>query len=229
MLIIGHHGSAGTKPENTIGGLRAGIESGADMIHFDVRVSRDGVPVLHHSWRLPHSKDLVRGLTLLELQKRTAGGEFPITTLEAALHECYGKVYTNIEIKEIAAVKPAIAIIKKFARTKKDWDSLLISSFKPLVLRRVRQNVQHADLALLHNHNPLNFLGWNRSLQLSAVGFHRLRVSAIAVEAAKRLELFTYVYTVNRKKAAVKLADKNIDGIITDYPAQMIEELGLNN
>jgi hypothetical protein len=80
---------------------------------------------------------------------------------------------------------------------------------------------------MLHRRNPLAFLGWHRLLHFSAVGFHRLYISGIALEVAKRLGIFTYAYTVNRKTAALKLAELGIDGIVTDYPEQMITQLQL--
>ena len=231
MLIIGHRGSRGTKPENTIAGLREAIKADADMIEFDVRLTRDGVPVLNHDFRLngTRKRDLafVRRYTLSELQKRTAGTEYPITTLDCALKECFGKIYLNIELKETSAVKATLEVIEKYARAKKDWDSLLISSFKPLALRSVRRRAPHAALGMLHHRNPLAFLGWHRILNLSAVGFHRLYISSLALEVCKRLGLFTYAYTVNREAAARKLGERGIDGIVTDYPKQMRKDLGI--
>lgn len=229
MLIIGHRGSQGTAHENTIASLRAAMEADADMIEFDVRLTRDKVPVLAHNLHLygTQKRELVflRLYTLAELQKKTGGSEHPITTLDAALKECYGKIYLNIEIKETAAVKPTIDVIATYAKDRKDWNSLLISSFKPLALRSVRQKAPHASLGLLHYRNPLLFLGWHRILNLSAVGFHRLYINPIALEAAKKLNIFTYTYTVNRTAAAIKLAEKGIDGIVTDYPRRMKQEI----
>jgi glycerophosphoryl diester phosphodiesterase len=171
----------------------------------------------------------VRRYTLGELKKRTAGTEYPIATLDAAMKECFGKIYMNIEVKETSAVKPVLEVIRKYAKTEDEWDSLLISSFKPLALRAVRRQAPHAALGMLHHRNPLNFLGWHRSLKLSAVGFHRLYINGLALEVARRLNLFTYAYTVNRVTAVKKLAEQGIDGIVTDYPARMREEFGLDD
>jgi glycerophosphoryl diester phosphodiesterase len=228
MLIIGHRGSQGTKPENTVASLREAINADADMIEFDIRLTRDRVPVLSHNLRLYGTRKrelaLLRRYTLAELQRRTAGSEYPLTTLDMAMKECYGRIYLNVEIKEATAVGPTIDVISKYAKTERDWDSILISSFKPLALRAVRKRVTHVALGMLHHRNPLGFVGWHKILNLSAVGFHRLYVSTVALEVAKRLGLFTYAYTVNRMSAAEKLAQQGIDGIVTDYPAQMVKE-----
>lgn len=233
MLIIGHRGSQGTAHENTVASLRDAMAADADMIEFDIRLTRDKIPVLAHNLHLygTQKRELVflRRYTLSELQKRTAGSEHPITTLDVALKECLGKIYLNIELKEASAVGPTLDVIKRHVTKKSDWDSILFSSFKPLALRAIRRQIPDASLAMLHHRNPLGFLGWHRLLHFSAVGFHRLHINTIAIEAAKRLGIFTYAYTVNRKTAALKLADQGIDGIVTDYPKQMRKDLKLSD
>lgn len=232
MLIIGHRGSQGTAHENTVASLRDAMAADADMIEFDIRLTRDKVPVLAHNLHLygTQKRELVflRRYTLAELQKRTADSEHPITTLDVALKECLGKIYLNIELKEASAVGPTLDVIKRHITKKGDWDSILFSSFKPLALRAIRKQVPHASLGMLHHRNPLGFLGWHRLLHFSAVGFHRLYINTIAIETAKRLGIFTYAYTVNRKTAALKLADQGIDGIVTDYPRQMRKDLKIS-
>ena len=48
MKIVGHRGARGLSPENTIASLEKAIEHGVDMVEVDVRVTKDGVAVLHH-------------------------------------------------------------------------------------------------------------------------------------------------------------------------------------
>jgi glycerophosphoryl diester phosphodiesterase len=48
LLIIGHRGAAAVAPENTLASFEAAIRVGADGVEFDVRLSRDGVPVVIH-------------------------------------------------------------------------------------------------------------------------------------------------------------------------------------
>lgn len=233
MLVIGHRGSKGTSTENTIDSLNEAIRADADMIEFDVRLTRDGVPVLSHNLRLFGTRKrelaLLRRYTLAELRERTADSDYPLTTLDEAMQECFGKIFLNIEIKEVSAATPTLNVIERYAKQKKDWDSILVSSFKPLALLAVRRRAPHAALGMLHYRNPLAFIGWYRILNLSAVGFHRLYVSTIAIEAAKKIGLFSYAYTVNRREAAQKLVDRGIDGVVTDYPAKMLQYFQLRD
>src|ERR1044072_702205 len=79
MLIIGHRGASAVAPENTIAAFREALAVGADGIEFDVRLTRDGVPVVIHdstlrrTGRLPHR---VADLTSSEISKIDVGSWF---------------------------------------------------------------------------------------------------------------------------------------------------------
>lgn len=228
MLVIGHRGARGEKPENSITALRTGIESGADAIEFDIRVTRDGIPILTHDYlmyRTHHKIDFISRHSLSELTKKTAGSDHQVMTLEAALNECLGKTMLIIDMKEYRAVTPVVTLLKKYFKRKKDWEAVVFSSFNPLILRKIKTKVPHASLALLHHRNPLNFIAWQIPLRLTAVGFHRTHLSSFGLKVAQKLGLFTYVYTVNRLGAAHILEAKGYDGVITDYPTEFMREL----
>lgn len=226
MLIIGHRGSAGTKPENTVASLREAMHADADMVEFDVRITKDRHIVLSHDphmYRTYKRLDITSRHTLAELRHITSGSDRPVATLEQAMKECFGKIFINIEIKRLNGVIPTLEVLRKFCKTKADWETIMISSFNPLVLRRVRTRAPRAQLALLHHVNPYEFMAWHRILKLSAVGFHRLHISPLALQVAHMVGLFTYTYTVNRPKAAEHLAEIGIDGIVTNYPKIMVQ------
>jgi len=47
-LIIGHRGASARAPENTLAAFELALVAGADGIEFDIRLARDGVPVVIH-------------------------------------------------------------------------------------------------------------------------------------------------------------------------------------
>ena len=78
MKIKSFHSCSSIK-ENTLASMKDAIQHGADMVEFDVQVSKDLVPVLYHEFRLcvqtrtKQGGDLmldipVKDLTLAELQ-----------------------------------------------------------------------------------------------------------------------------------------------------------------
>jgi glycerophosphoryl diester phosphodiesterase len=229
MLIIGHRGAAGLKPENTIASLRAGMKADADMIEFDIRLTKDNILVLAHDFHTLRSHktvNLIHSSTLSELRKRAAGSDRPIVTFEEALNETFGKIMLNVELKHKGSGQRALEVLRgKYIKKASDWDLLLFSSFSVRELRRVRKLAPKAHLALLQSFNPFLFIAVQRQLQLDAVGFHRLYIQNFALEVAKKAKLFTYAYTVNRPAGALRLAQLGIDGVVTDYPDKMREYL----
>lgn len=58
-LVVGHRGARARFPENTLPAVRHALESGADGVEVDVRVTADDVLVVAHDGTLP--PDLCRG------------------------------------------------------------------------------------------------------------------------------------------------------------------------
>jgi glycerophosphoryl diester phosphodiesterase len=228
MLVIGHRGAAGLAPENTLDALRAGLAAGADMLEFDIRLTKDRIPILihdFHTFRTHHQASIISRLTLDELKERTKDKN-PIVTLEEILNEFFGVVILNIEIKSRGAGKVAAKLVAdKFVHHTDEWDNVIFSSFKGSELFAIRHVSSYANLALLHDQNPFIFIAYQRQLQLTAVGFNRSYINPFALEIAKRAQLFTYVYTVNRPHAALLLAEQGIDGVVSDYPDRILKEI----
>jgi glycerophosphoryl diester phosphodiesterase len=85
VTAVAHRGDPYRFRENTTGSLRAALGLGADAVEFDVRLTRDGVPVLLHDETLTRLWELDRPLAALsaaEVRGVTEGG---VPTLEEAL------------------------------------------------------------------------------------------------------------------------------------------------
>lgn len=222
MLIIGHRGAAGLARENTMAALRAGLEAGADMLEFDVRLTKDNIPVLAHDFFTKPSRKgaaIIRHKTYNELAAFCKTHNQTITPLKQVLDAFFGKILLNIELKGKGSGHIIAAFIRNnYIKNQSDWENCIISSFRAKELSDVRAISLHANLALLHSENPFVFIGYHAKINFTAVGFHRLYVNQLAVETAKKLGIFTYAYTVNRPATAHTLFRKGIDGIVTDRP-----------
>src|SRR4030095_15157968 len=78
-LIIGHRGASAIAPENTIAAFDLALKSGAEGIEFDVRLSRDEVPVIIHDDTLRRTglrPERVSDLTVAELKQVNVGAWF---------------------------------------------------------------------------------------------------------------------------------------------------------
>lgn len=78
-LILGHRGASAVAPENTLAAFSRALQDGAEGIEFDVRLSRDGVPVVIHDPSLKRTAlidRLVSDLTSEELKNIDVGSWF---------------------------------------------------------------------------------------------------------------------------------------------------------
>jgi len=227
MLIIGHRGAAGLAPENTMKALKAGYEADADMLEVDARLTKDGYIVALHDSRLTrthHHREAVAGITYDQFQTLTK--DSPVPLLQTMLDKYFGRILLNIEVKSRGCGEAVLKLLEaRYIKKTSDWDNVIISSFKGTELSQIRRLAPKANLALLHNENPFLFIAYQRKLNLTAVGFHRLYLNPLALEIAKRAGLFVYVYTVDRVGALQLLEEQGIDGIVTNYPDKFIAAL----
>lgn len=85
VTAVAHRGAPYRFRENTLDSLRSALDLGADAVEIDVRLTRDGVPVLLHDGTLKrlweHDRPLL-SLSADEVRELTAGG---VPTLAEAL------------------------------------------------------------------------------------------------------------------------------------------------
>jgi glycerophosphoryl diester phosphodiesterase len=227
MLIIGHRGAGGIAHQNSLEAMQAGIDAGADILEFDVRLTKDNIPVVSHDFHTLRSHrrlSIISRHTLSELREMFQ--DQPIITLKEMLDTFFGKILLNIEIKGRGIAKAVIEFIKDtYIHTSKDWDLFFISSFWGNELSQARKASKDVNLALLQSENPYLFIAYYKRIRLSAVGFHRLYAPQLAIEIARKLKLFTYVYTVDRPGAALIFSQHNIDGIVTNRPDIILKSI----
>jgi glycerophosphoryl diester phosphodiesterase len=107
--LCAHRGAMGTHPENTLPAFRAAVESGAHMIEFDVRLTKDGEIVVIHDESVDRTTDgsgLVARLTFEEIRQLDAGswksGAFSgvrVPSLNEVLAIMPMNIWLNIHIK----------------------------------------------------------------------------------------------------------------------------------
>ncbi|MGQ9607996.1 MAG: glycerophosphodiester phosphodiesterase [bacterium] len=113
-LVIGHRGNSSNAPANTIESIHQAIELGVDMIELDVRMSKDGIPVLIHNDTVDETTNghgAVSSLTLAQLKELDAGSwkgkqyaNEKIPTLAEALEFAKGKVTLSLDLKDEAVI-----------------------------------------------------------------------------------------------------------------------------
>src|SRR5919109_749823 len=105
-LVFAHRGGAALAPENTIQAFDNAVRLGADGLELDVRLSRDGVPVVHHDRRLERTTPLTGPISARTAEELKRAG---VPDLLEVL-ERYRDVRVIIELK-VNRVELAIAAL----------------------------------------------------------------------------------------------------------------------
>ncbi|GAB4146870.1 MAG: hypothetical protein Fur0046_24970 [Cyanobacteria bacterium J069] len=219
-LIIAHRGASADAKENTLAAFERAIAFGADMIEFDVRRTKDRVLVVYHDAELQQKQ--IRKLTYAELQSLDPD----IPTLADAVDLCQGKVRFDVELKEAGYEKQVMGTLMPAFSS----DSLVITSFHPFALRRVKQHYPDVKTGFLFGHGTVKFC---KSFRLNAKSV-RDRVREMRADfIAPNWQLLSHtllsqvvtgdrpiwVWTVNDEPVMeTLLGDRRIEGIITDRP-----------
>lgn len=85
VTAVAHRGDPYRVRENTIDSLRSALHRGADAVEIDVRLTRDGVPVLLHDETLERLWEVDRPLRALSADEARGLTDGGVPTLEAAL------------------------------------------------------------------------------------------------------------------------------------------------
>jgi glycerophosphoryl diester phosphodiesterase len=75
-LIIAHRGDSAHRPENTLAAFAGALEVGADLVEFDVQLTRDGQVVVIHDPTVDRTTDghgRVAEMTLAQIRALSAG------------------------------------------------------------------------------------------------------------------------------------------------------------
>jgi len=148
LKIVAHRGFSESYPENTLLAFQKALDTGADGIETDLRLSLDNQPFVFHDDNLKRITGLAKKpeeLTLKELQALDAGSWFDpkysaekIPSLEQLLQLCSGKTTLILEVKPTPATyKRLCEEIEKRIHDKLDWVEL--SCFDDCVLEYMHQ------------------------------------------------------------------------------------------
>jgi glycerophosphoryl diester phosphodiesterase len=244
-LIIGHRGASAVAPENTMSAFRRAIEAGADGIEFDVRLSRDGVPVIIHDDTLRRTglrPERVVDLSAEELQNVDAGSWFSSTgeyrgekipTLQQLLEDfSSNKALLYLELKCTASEIPEI--VSATADLLDEYsigDRTIVECFDLPAIEAMKQRAPGIKTAALFEprfSNPSTLLS-GQSLVARAVAsgadeiaLHHSLANKRTTQAAQDVGLRVVVWTVDDPRWIQRSQDRGVDCLITNDPALML-------
>lgn len=243
--IIAHRGASVDAPENTLDSFQLGLDQGADAIECDVRVSRDGELVAIHDptvQRVAQVKGTVAEMSRAELNALDVGSwkspnwrdaRIPALADIMDLMPADRRIFIEIKVgltalpplKKVLAASPlplsqvvvmefdldtVIAMRSAFPDIEVLWlnDFPLLSP--PWKRRRVLKN--NLDIAQRHRFDGVNIQNIPQ-------------LDAEVLQSCRRHGLNCYCWTVDDSARAAQLVKGGINGIATNRPGWMREQL----
>lgn len=228
--LIAHRGGGTLAPENTLAGMKAGHHFGYKMVEYDVKLSRDLVPILMHDSTLERTtgaSGTASSLTLLELSRLDAGswhskahaGE-PIPTLEQISRFTQDHaIASNIEIKPTPGDEHRTGelVANEAARL---WANHpippLLSSFSLVSLAAARAAQPGLPMAWITSELKPGWQSAIDGLNLVSIHLKHDKVTQGLVAEIHRMGLRLAVWTVNDPLKAEELLSWGVDAVITD-------------
>lgn len=207
----------------------AAIDAGADGIEFDVRLSRDGVPVIIHDETLRRTAGVnkrVADLALAELQQIDVGKGQTVPSLRQLFELISaGDLILYLEIKSSAPEHLKLAeaccrLINEFSLAER----VVVECFELAVLEIVKSIDAKIRTAAMFQAGARIV---ERALAAGAteVALHYRLVTKQLVEKAKEAGLGVVIWTVDDPAWLTRARALQIDALITNDPAAARERL----
>jgi glycerophosphoryl diester phosphodiesterase len=220
-LLLGHRGHPRAHRENTLASFSAALEAGLDGFELDVQRTLDGVLVTHHDFHLGDGR-LIAALRFAELPSEVPRLE---DVLRLALER---NAFVNVEIKleslrTDGRERETAALIQQLGMAKR----VIVSSFNPLSLARVRFAASNLETGLLYAPDLTQWYlkdGVSASvLGVCAIHPHHSQVTPALIAQAHTRGWRVNTWTVNDLQTAQRLLHLGVDALIGDHPDVLLE------
>jgi glycerophosphoryl diester phosphodiesterase len=252
VLVFAHRGGGGLIPENTLEAFVYSAKMGVDVLELDIRSTSDGTLVVMHDAdvaRTTNGTGRVNDLTLEAVKRLDAGylftldgGQtFPfrgkgvsVPTLQE-IFDALPEMTFNIEPKQ--QTMPITAPLCRLIRERKMADKVIVGSFNQTTLDDFRRDCSEVAtsagpsevsefLALSKTGLGESYSPPMQALQVPEnIGALQV-VSKQFVDAAHERNLKVHVWTINDAADMQRLIEMGVDGIMTDYPDQLLNMFG---
>jgi glycerophosphoryl diester phosphodiesterase len=244
MEIIAHRGASFDAPENTLSSLRLGYQQNADACELDVQLTRDGcVVVFHdeHTARLAGAANRVLERTFAELRQleigqwgRWKGKGFSekIPALEEALALIPNGERLFIEIKGGPEVLPPLAKVLEASGKNPQQTALLGFDYDTMKAAKIRL-ADHAVYWVVEagtagkGYPPAQeLIRKARAARFDGLDLEKgFPINWAFAEMVHQAGLKLYTWTVDNVRTARKIAAAGVDGITTNRPGWLREQL----
>ncbi len=242
--IIAHRGASYDAPENTLASMRLGWKQKADAVELDIHLSKDGKIITTHDYDSKRIGGVDRKIvdqTWDELQQIDVGawkhsqyaGE-KIPTIESILKTIPDGKHPVIEIQDGAELLPHLERPMKAPRKKPE--QLSIIAFKFEVCRDAKARFPKHEVYWLQSYKKDKVSGQfpkiddliqkAKEAHLDGLDLnHEFPIDKAFVKKVHDAGLKLYTWTVNDADVARKEVEAGVDGITTDRPLWLRQQL----
>ena len=217
-LIIAHRGASAVAPENTIAAFQAAIDSGADGIEFDVRLSRDGVPVVIHDetlYRTHRIRRRVGEMTLEELNNV----DVPSVEQLFELFES-NKLILYLELKDTQF--SLIEACCRFVEEHHLKDRVVFECFEHSALETVKRIDPTLKTATLFEPPTSFILKRAKAIGASEIALHYRLATMQLIDEAKLAGFNVVVWTVDDRGWVSRARAHGVHALITNNPSALL-------
>ena len=231
IMITAHRGASHNAPENTQASVLLAIVEGADYAEIDVRLTKDGVPVLMHDKALFRTTGVVADInqvTYAELSSYDAGGRYAkkfvgetVPCLQEIFEKYGEKIRFNIELKEEntgTLAEAVVALIEVYGLE----ESCIVTSAFYEQLEWVKQANEKIKTGYILA------LVYGEVFGYEAADFFSIKSESITEQTVRRAHdkgKEIHAWTVNKAYEIKRMQELGVDNIITDNPAYVREML----
>jgi glycerophosphoryl diester phosphodiesterase len=217
MIIIGHRGARGLAPENTLLGIKKGLEHGVDEIECDLRVTKDHVVILHHNKYLrdPSGRHLrISEHTYKELVEHKPD----LATFEQAIDTLNRRRPLYVEVKSDEPTGPIIKVIRHYLDDGWQPYDFRLASFSLKILTALRKALPTLPLVVNESWSGVRASHRARKLRATRISMNARWLWSGYVWATTRGGHELVAFTVNNPNKALTWQRYGLSGVVTDYP-----------
>lgn len=221
-IVVAHRGDRSRAHENTLEAFEHAIQSGCDMVEFDVRRTGDGELVVHHDPGIGGKR--IADLEYSEVSRLSSALGYRVPRVQEVVNLTAGRIRLDIELKEIDCEDALIRLVFEHFSA----EGFVITSFERQAIAAVRALSPGVRVGLLVYDVP-----GSRALEMfqeTGADFLAPDCSILDRETladANRSNVSLLPWTVNDPELARNLLrQSSVFGIITDRPLEM---MGIRN
>lgn len=236
MRIIGHRGARGEAPENTLAGFQYIHTLGIRAVEFDVRQLKDDELIIMHDDNFLRTTGIDQALYDLNSTELEAYNQANIwmdwdtqitPTLTQTLNIIHDFEHIEVEVKAVATKIEAEKLVLALQKQLQGFEQMtVITSFDLKIHQALEQQKSSFKRGLLIEED-IRELAIEQALQLGCcqIGWMNQLATDEMIQATQKAGLSMSVWTVNDIQRAKQLQKLGIDGLITDFPKMMLENL----